>query len=65
MSFNIGSFSVAVSINSFWLEAGTLSLHLTRDTFHWIPAAWSSKAQRDSSISGDWLGLHFAGSRTC
>lgn len=63
MSFTIGSFSVEVSFNSFWLEAGKLSVHMERDVFHWTPAAWSSQRQRDSSVSGNWLGLHFAGSR--
>lgn len=65
MTLIIGSFSVAVSFNSFWLEAGKLSLHVTRDVFHWTPAAWSNKNKIDSSVSGNWLGLHFAGSRTC
>jgi hypothetical protein len=65
MTLNIGPFSVAVTTNSLWLEAGKLSLHLTRDAFHWTPAAWSDKTQRDRSVSGDWLGLHFAGSRIC
>lgn len=65
MELNIGSFTVAVSTNSFWLEVGKFSLHMTRDAFHWTPAAWSSKTERDSSVSGNWLGLHFAGSRTC
>jgi hypothetical protein len=65
MAFNIGSFSAAVTINSLWLEAGKLSLHLTHDAFHWTPATWSNKSERDSSISGNWLGVHFAGSRAC
>lgn len=65
MELNIGSFSVAVSTNSFWLEIGKLSLHMTTDTFHWTPDAWSDKNQIASSVLGNWLGLHFAGSRTC
>ena len=65
MSFTIGSFSVEVSFNSFWLEAGKRSLHMNRDVFHWTPVAWSNKTELDSSVSGNWLGLHFAGSRTC
>jgi hypothetical protein len=31
MTLNIGPFSVALTTNSLWLEAGKLSLHLTRD----------------------------------
>jgi hypothetical protein len=64
MTRNIGPLSVAISINSLWLEIKKFSVHFTFDTFHWTPDMWSVKSKRGVDTSGNWLGMHFAATRT-
>jgi hypothetical protein len=64
MTRTFGPLSVALSTNSFWMEIGKFSLHMTFDTFHWTPIVWSEETKRGADTCGNWLGLHFAGSRT-
>ena len=64
MTRTFGPLSVAISTNSFWLELRTFSVHLTFDTFHWTPVMWSEVSKLGIGTFGNWLGLHFAASRS-
>ncbi len=63
MTLTLGRFSVALTTTSVWLEIGKFSIHMTRDTFHWSPDAWTGTTKSGADVSGNWLGLHFIGSR--
>lgn len=64
MTRTIGSLSVALSINSLWLEIRKFSIHITFDTFHWTPDVWVEKSGSSVNTFGNWLGLHFVATRT-